>query len=496
MTEPKQYIAVDLGAESGRVMLGSVWRDRMILKECYRFPNVPVEQNGSLRWDWKELFAQVKTGLAKTVKVSTGEIAGIGVDSWNVDFGLLNDKDELIEAPYCYRDRRTEGMMEKTFQVVSKRDIYEKTGQQFMQHNTLYQLFSLRLSDSESLKTAKKLIFIADLISYYLGGEKFADYTMASTSQLLNIHTGSWWDELFTKLDLPRMIMPRLVTPGTPVGRLKKEIARELGCGQIPVITVGSHDTASAVAAVPGDGDNWAYLSSGTWSLLGTEESKPIVDDESFAFGFGNEGGVENTIRFLKNVMGLWLVQQCRRQWQKQGFNLSYDDLTTMAQEAKPFKAYIDPDYRDFFLPGQMPTKVNKFLEMTGQEIISDKGQMIRVILENLALKYRLLINRLEKVTKRTIDVIHIIGGGIANQLLCQFAADAANRKVIAGPGEATAAGNILLQAIATGQIENLAKGREIIRNSFTLKTYLPREYQRWDKEYGKFQECLSTQAV
>ncbi len=479
-----EYIAVDLGAESGRVMLGTVSADKLHFEEVHRFPNGPIEQDSSLRWDFNRVFSEVKTGLAKAIKKSNAQVAGMAVDSWGVDFGLLDEERKLIENPYHYRDSRTNGVMEKAFELMPKRAIYENSGLQFMQVNTLYQLLAMRLGNSEVLARAKKLIFMADLVSYHLCGQVYAEYTLASTSQFMDMRTGRWSREIFNKLDLPIDIMPKIVAPGGVVGRLKSEIADELGCTSIPVIAVGSHDTASAVATVPAQGNNWAYVSSGTWSLMGVEIPEAIINDKTFEYELTNEGGVANTIRLLKNIAGLWLVQGCRRQWQSQKVDLSYGQLTAMAQKAKAFIAHIDPDYNDFLSPGDMPAKINRYLAQTGQKTIDDKGQLIRVILESLAFKYRLVMETIEDITGKTIDVLHIVGGGIKNELLCQFAANAIGKKVIAGPAEATASGNIIMQAMATGQIKTLAQGRELIRNSFEVKEYLPQDRETWEREY------------
>ncbi len=487
MAEIKKYIAVDLGAESGRVMIGSVSTEKLILEEIHRFGNGPIEDNGSLRWDFNKLLTEIKTGIAKAAKAAGSQIWGIGVDSWGVDFGLLDVDGKLIENPYHYRDSQTNGMMEKAFKMMSKRDIYENTGIQFMQLNSLYQLLAMRLNNSIALATATKLIFIADLISYYLCGKIFAEYTLASTSQFMDMKTGQWSKEILDKLSLPGNILPEIIPPGSVVGQLSSRIGVELGCGPVPIIAIGSHDTASAVVAVPASGDtNWAYLSSGTWSLMGVEVPAAIVNDKTFEHEFTNEGGVDNTIRLLKNIMGLWLMQECRRQWQRKGTDLDYAELAAMAEKAEPFTRYIDVDDSRFLAPGDMPRRINKYLKETGQDPIRAKGQIIRTILESLVMKYRSVMEAIEDASGNKIEVLHIVGGGIQNELLCQFTANALGKKVITGPIEATASGNVLMQARATGQIESLEQAREIIRNSFELKEYEPQDVSRWDKQYDK----------
>ncbi len=486
MEQEKRYIAVDLGAESGRVMLGTVGGNKLDLQEVYRFSNGPIEEGASLRWDFDELFSEVKTGIAKAIKQSDGEVSGIGVDSWGVDCGLVGENGRLVENPYHYRDARTDGMLEKAFELMDKRAIYENSGIQFMQINTVYQLLSMRLTKPEVLAEAKRLLFMADLVSYYLCGRSYAEYSLASTSQLMDMRIGRWSKEIFDKLSLPMNIMPGVVQPGTVVGKLKTELCREFECEPISIIAVGSHDTADAVAAVPAKSGKWAYISSGTWSLMGIETPEAIINDKSLKYSFTNEGGVEKTIRFLKNITGLWLLQECRRQWRSEGVDLSYDDLSAMAEKGRAFAAYIDTDYSGFLLPGDMPARINNFLVQTGQKIINDKGQMARVILESLAFKYRSVAEAIEDITREAIEVLHIVGGGIRNGLLCQFAANAVGRRVIAGPIEATAAGNILMQARATGQIQSLRELREIVHNSFELKEYKPRDSRLWDEQYRK----------
>ncbi|MCK4887157.1 MAG: rhamnulokinase [Planctomycetes bacterium] len=476
MQDKARYIAVDLGAESGRVMLATIEAGGLSLEEISRFGNGPTEINSSLRWNFQKLFSNIKEAIAKAVKQADGEISGIGVDSWGVDFGLLDENGELIEDPYHYRDSRTNGMMEKAFELLDKRSIYENTGLQFMQLNTIYQLLAMRLADSQVLKKAKKLVFMADLVTYFLSGKAVAEYSLASTSQLMDMRTGAWSKEIFDKLALPTDIMPDVVKPATVVGVLKPQLCSEFGCGPIDIIAVGSHDTACAVVAVPAQQENWAYLSSGTWSLLGIETPKAIINDKSFKYPFTNEGGAENTIRFLKNIMGLWLLQECRRQWQRDGVELSYDEITALAEKAEPFFGIIDPDYNDFLAPGDMPARINEYLKKTGQPTTDDKGQIARVILESLAIKYRSVIEAIEDITGQGIDVLHIIGGGIQNKMLCRFAADSTGKKVIAGPIEATAIGNVMIQAIAKGQIQSLADARKIVANSIETTTYLPQE--------------------
>ncbi len=487
MAQNANYIAVDLGAESGRVMLGRVAEGKLSLEQVHRFANGPIQEQDSLRWDFDRLMTEIKTGIGLAAKKADSPVRGIGVDTWGVDFGLLGADGRLIEKPYHYRDSRTNGMMDKAFAKMPKRDVYENTGIQFMQLNSLYQLLAMRLTNPDMLAKADKLLFMADLFSYFLCGRPFGEYTLASTSQMMDMKTGRWSKAIFKELSLPLEIMPHVTRPGSVVGELTPEVAKEIGCGRIPLIAVGSHDTASAVLGVPGQGDRWAYLSSGTWSLMGVELPQAIVNDKTFAYEFTNEGGVENTIRLLKNIMGLWLVQECKRQWQREGQDLSYGELTKMAAKAKPFYGYVNCDNSDFLAPGDMPARINKCLSETGQKPTQDKGQMIRLVLESLALKYRSVLSAIEDVTGKTIETLHIVGGGIQNELLCQFTADATGRKVVTGPIEATASGNILLQAKAAGQLKSIDEARQVVRNSFEMKEYTPQNVSLWDQQYKQF---------
>lgn len=486
MAENANYIAVDLGAESGRVMLGRIVGGRLTLEQMHRFSNGPIQEQGTLRWDFPRLMAEIKTGIGKAAQAVDNKVAGIGVDTWGVDFGLLGADGKLLENPYHYRDSRTNGMMDKAFALMPKRRVYENTGIQFMQLNSLYQVLALRLANSEVLAQTNRLLFMADLISYYLCGKAFGEYTLASTSQMMDMKTGKWSKPIFDELGLPSKIMPKIAAPGTVVGKLTSSVAKEIGCERIPVIAVGSHDTASAVLGVPAGAGRWGYLSSGTWSLMGVELPGAIINDKTFQYEFTNEGGVENTIRLLKNIMGLWLVQECKRQWQREGQDLSYGELTQMATKAKPFFGYVNCDNSDFLAPGDMPTRINKCLSDSGQQPTQDKGQMVRLVLESLALKYRSVLSAIEDVTGSTIDVLHIVGGGIQNELLCQFTADATGRKVITGPIEATASGNILMQAKAAGQVQSIDEARAVIRHSFEMKEYQPQNAALWEKEYRK----------
>jgi rhamnulokinase len=484
MGKSKNYIAVDLGAQSGRVMLGTVEPPAFSIEEIHRFENGPLEQDGTIRWDFPALMNHIKEGITKACQTASGPVVSIGVDSWGVDFGFIDSEGQLLENPYHYRDSRTDGMMEMAFERMGKRQIYDQTGIQFAQYNSVFQLLAAQSAQDQTLTNAHKLLFIADLVAYHLCGEIFSEYSIASTSQLMDMRSGQWSQAVFEGLGLPIEMMPDIVPTGTVLGPLKPDVAEELGCGPIPVVAVASHDTASAIAAVPSDGQNWAYLSSGTWSLMGIESQTPVINDLTFEFDFTNEGGVDKTLRILKNIVGLWLVEECRRSWKQAGIEFSYQQINDMVLSASPWAGFIDVSCADFFTPGDMPEKINNYLKKTGQSVITDKGQMIRLILESLAFRYRWVLDKLETIRGKAVDVIHCVGGGIQNEILCQFTANATNRKVLAGPVEATASGNILIQAIAAGQIRDLKEAREIVQNSVQPKEYLPCNKQEWKTHY------------
>lgn len=477
------FAAFDLGAESGRAMVGTFKNDKLSLQELHRFPNKQINIDGHFHWDVPYLFNEIKTGLAKISKAGLG-VLGIGIDTWGVDFGLLDAQDKLIENPFTYRDPRTNGVMEKVFQKISKRDLYERTGIQFSQINSIYQLYSML--GSNVLEKAHKLLFMPDLFNFMLTGEKFSEYTIASTSQMLNAKKRTWDMELLDILGLPKEIMATIIKPGEIIGELTYEVRQMIDMIYVDVIAVGAHDTASAVAAVPMHGDNTAYLSSGTWSLLGIESPEPLITDKSFEYSFTNEGGVNNDYRFLKNVTGLWLLQQARKQWSKQGTTYEYAELTQMAEKAEPFYAIINPDDLSFLNPPDMLKAIADFCSKTGQQIPQSPAQFTRIILESLALKYRFIVEKINEITGNQIEVLHIVGGGSLNSLLNQFTADALNIPVIAGPVEATALGNILVQLIAKGAINNLDEGRRLVKESFEQKEFMPKNKGAWDEAYAK----------
>ncbi|RKY05260.1 rhamnulokinase [Candidatus Poribacteria bacterium] len=486
----KIYIAFDLGAESGRCVAGIFDGQKLRLEEVRRFPNGPVRILDSLFWDVLRLWDEMKSSLS-LCRQRYGQVASIGVDTWGVDFGLLGRGDVLLGNPYHYRDKRTDGMMEEAFKRVPRREIFEKTGIQFMQLNTLYQLLSMVIERSPILEAAETMLMMPDLFNFWLTGVKVSEFSIATTTQFYNPRQRDWDRDLLERMGIPTRILPEIVPSGTVLGDLLPSVEEETGLSSVKVIAPTCHDTASAVAAVPAEGDDWIYISSGTWSLMGVELKEPIINDRSLELNFTNEGGYGGTIRFLKNIMGLWLVQESRRTWAKEGQEHSYPELTEMAAQAQPFKAFVDPDDPLFLHPGDMPARIREYCRRTGQPVPETKGEIVRCALESLALKYRWVAERLEELLGRRLNVIHVVGGGSRNELLCQLTADATGKTVIAGPAEATAAGNVMVQAMALGDVGSHPEAREIIRRSFEFKTYEPGKRDGWDEAYERFLKLL-----
>jgi rhamnulokinase len=453
----------------------------------YRFPNGPVRLPDGLHWDVLRLWTEIKRGLALAVQEHGAGLAGVGLDTWGVDFGLLDRDGALISNPYHYRDSRTDDMPAEAFRRVPRAEIFEQTGIQFMQINSLYQLLAMVVGRSPALDIAETFLTMPDLFNYWLTGRKVCEFSIATTTQCYDPRKGDWAIPLLERLGIPTHIFPEIVPPATVLGQLLPAVAEEVGVSGLPVIAPACHDTGCAVAAVPAKGSDFVYISSGTWSLMGAELPEPVINEQSLAFDLTNEGGVGGTFRFLKNITGLWLVQECRRTWARQGEEFSYDDLTQMAAQAAPLQSVIDSDYGEFLRPGDMPARIRAFCERTGQPAPQSKGAVIRCVLESLALKYRWVLERLEEILGRRLAPIHIVGGGTQNRLLNQFAADATGRQVITGPIEATAAGNVITQAMALGHIGSLEKGRRIVRNSFDVATYEPAGGTEWDEAYARF---------
>ena len=485
MGRTADFLAIDLGAESGRGVIGSLDGKRLALEVAHRFPNGPVRVMGSIYWDVLRLFDEAQHALALASK--RGEIAGVGIDTWGVDYALLGRGDVLLGNPHHYRDSRTDGIMDKAFEILPAEEIFERTGIQFMQINTLFQLLAMSLAGSPILEIAQTLLPIPNLFSFWLSGVRAAEFTHSTTTQCYDPRAADWATDMLQKLGLPTRIFPEIVPPATVLGPVLPTVAEHTGAKGVPVIATATHDTASAVAAVPATTPNYAYISSGTWSLMGIETTQPIINETVRTHNFTNEGGVAGTFRFLKNIMGLWLIQECRRTWAKEGDDLSYDDISGLAAAARPFKAVIDPDWPAFLAPGDMPARIVRFCKETRQNVPEGKGEIVRTVLEGLALKYRSTLDTLERLAGRRVETIHIVGGGCQNRLLCQFAADATGRPVIAGPVEATAAGNVLVQAMATGLVASLAEIRSIVRGSFQLEQSEPKDTSDWDEAYSRF---------
>jgi rhamnulokinase len=492
------YLAFDLGAESGRAVLGRFDGERVTLEEVHRFPNTPVKLPGGLHWDVLRIFAEIKEGLAKVASLA-GEVGlhGIGVDTWAVDFGLLDRDGALVGNPYHHRDERTEGMLEEAFRRVPREEMYRTTGIQFLRINTVYQL--LAMEDSSLLGAGETLLMIPDLLNYWLTGEKACEYTNATSTQLYDLERNNWATEMMGDLGIPARLFPRIISPATDLGPLLPEVAREAGLegAGVPVIAVASHDTASAVVAVPAEVESFAYVSSGTWSLVGVETPRAVTTPETMSANFTNEGGVGVKKRLLKNVMGLWLLQECRREWAGEGEEYTYEELVRLAEEAPAFGALVDPDHPSFMAPGDMLGRIRSFCEETGQEPPQGPGEISRCIFDSLALKYRHVIEQAERLSGSPVEAVHVVGGGSRNALLCQLTADATRLPVLAGPVEATAMGNVTVQALARGQVGSLEEIRGIVRSSVEVERHEPRgDAERWNDVAERFSRLLDTAAV
>ncbi len=486
----KKVLAFDFGASSGRAMLATYENGKITMEDIHRFSNDPVSLNGTLYWDTLRLMFEIKESIKKaSVK---GGFDCIGIDTWGVDFGLLDSKGNLVQNPVHYRDGRNDGMMEEVFKIIPSNDLYAATGIQFMQFNTIFQLYSLKKYYPEILERAKKLLFTPDLFAYFLTGQAKTEYTIASTSQLLDAKKRDWDFDIINKLGLPEDIFQPISKPGEMYGNLSESICAELGVEPVPVVMCASHDTASAVAAVPATDKDFIYVSCGTWSLFGTELSEPLLDEKAFNYNFTNEGGIEGSIRYLKNIMGLWLIQESRRFWNRGGKDLSYADLEKQALATTPFKSFIDTDYIDFMKPGDLPNKVAKFCERTGQEVPSSVGETMRCIYESLALKYRLTFDQIKDCSEKDFAKIHIVGGGTKDGLLCQMASNACAVPVVAGPKEATVLGNIAVQLVATGEIENCYEARKVVANSEETKEFFPTDVELWEAAYQRYKKIVS----
>jgi rhamnulokinase len=485
MTESRNYLAVDLGAESGRTILGSLDDNKLILTETHRFSNGPVRLNDGMHWDVLRLWTEIKAGIAATVKSGT-PIDGIGLDTWGVDFALLDRNHSLLTNPFHYRDERTDGMLEEAFRRMPRAEIFSNTGIQFMQINTLYQLLAMSVQKSPLLEIAKSFVTIPDLFNYWLSGEITNEFTNATTTQCLDPRTRQWANCVLDAMQIPSHLFKPVTDPGTQLGTLLPHVAEETGASGVRIVVPACHDTGSAVVAVPAKNQDFAWISSGTWSIMGAEVREPCLTEKALEYNFTNEGGVFGTWRLSKNIMGLWLVQECKRTWAHQGEDLSYDEITRRASEAKPFTAVLNPDDNRFLHPGDMPERIRMYCAETSQTVPQTKGEVIRVALESIALKYRWVLARLEELVAKQFSPIHIIGGGTKNRLLNQFTADATNRVVVTGPVEATAIGNVLMQAIGLEHLSSLSDARAVVRASFDVEEYHPKPNDGWDEAYTK----------
>jgi rhamnulokinase len=485
MTAPS-FLAIDLGAESGRGIIGRIGK-HLILNEVHRFPNGPVRIGNHIHWDILRIWSEVQACLRLATEHPVNSLMSIGVDTWGLDFGLLDLGDHLIGNPYHYRDARTAGLIEAACRIFSREKIYSLTGTQFMELNTLFQLFAMRLQSDPALHIARTFLTIPDLLNFWLTGRKANEFTISTTTQCYDLRNQNWAGELLAALEIPSTLFQEIVQPGTILEQLCPLVAAETASKTVPVIAIGCHDTASAVAAVPAEERDFIYISSGTWSLIGIETDTPIINTDSLRFNLTNEGGVGGKTLFMKSIMGMWLLQESRRDWSNAGKLYSYDNLISLATEAPPLRSFVSIGDQRFQSPKNMVWRIQEFCRETDQPVPQTEGEIVRCILESLALEYRWNIEKLRQLTGKSFPVIHIIGGGSRNRLLNQFTADATGCMVIAGPVEATAIGNILVQAIALGYLPSLAEARALVRRSFGLTTYQPGDTSRQEEAYRRY---------
>ncbi len=492
------FLAADLGASSGRIVAGRFDGNRLELDEIHRFPNGPVAVGGTMYWDALAQWREIQDGLRKASDRYPNQIKSVGVDTWGVDYALLTRDHELLGNPVHHRDRRTDGVMQQAFETVPRDKIFAATGLQFLPFNTLFQLLAMRQANSAMLEVADALLMMPDLFHWMLSGEMATEMTNATTTQFFDPQRGCWATELLDQFELPTEILQDIAPPGTRLGHLRHDVAEATGLHHVDVVLPGTHDTASAVLAVPAaraasEQPDWCYISSGTWSLMGVELPTPLVNDRCSQFNFTNEGGVGGTTRLLKNIAGLWLVQECRRAWALSGRDYSWDDLTRLAASAPPRSALVDPDATDFLAPTDMPNAIQSYCRRSNQKVPNDEGAIIRCAVESIALKCRYVLGMLEELTGGHIETIHIVGGGTQNRQLCQATADACGRRVLAGPVEATAIGNIMMQAIASGAVGSISEARAVIRTSFPLVEYEPQEGAAWQEAFERFKRLVET---
>ncbi|WP_341278915.1 rhamnulokinase family protein [Paenibacillus sp. FSL H8-0537] len=494
-------LAFDLGASSGRALIGKLavhaeGKRKLEVTELHRFPNYAVQVGQHLHWDILRLLQEMKAAIRKAFQQGY-QPATFGVDTWGVDFGLLDSQGELLGNPYHYRDPQTEGLIEEVEQLLSREEQYQQGGLQFMPFNTIYQLYAMSKAGSPKLAAAETLLLTPDLLVYFLTGKKVCEFTMATTTQLFHPERQQWNEPLMQQLGIPAKLFLAPIHPGQRIGTLTPEVCEELAVPPIEAIAVGTHDTESAVAAVPAAGGKaFAYLVCGTWSLLGTELASPLLTPEALALDFSNEGGVGGTYQLLKNIMGLWILQECHREWESQGQELSFAQLVVEAEQAEPFRSLIHPDDLRFYSPSSMIGKVQQYCEETGQPVPQSRGEIARCILESLALKYRYALEQMEQLTGEVYSGLHMVGGGIQNKLLCRFTANALGRSVWAGPVEASAIGNMLVQLIAQGECADLQEARQLAAASFEVDAYEPEpvEQQVWEQAYEAYQRLVALQ--
>lgn len=485
MKNLKRVLAFDFGASSGRAMIAVFDGENIELEEIHRFSNDPVSFNGTLYWDVLRLFYEIKQGIIKAH--NSGGFDSIGIDTWGVDFGLLDAKGNIMENPVHYRDKRTVGMIEKSFEYIDKDRLYEITGNQFMELNTLFQIVALLKNRPHILDLAENILLMPDLFAYMLTGVKSTEYTVASTTQMLDAKTRDWSSEVFEKIGIPKRLFTNIVKSGNITGKLSDIICDELGVPKVNVISVASHDTKSAVVAVPAKEKDYIFISCGTWSMFGTELDAPIINSKSKGYNLTNEGGYNKSTTFMKNIVGLWLIQESRRQWQREGKDYSFAQLEKMALESEPFACFIDPDAPEFVAQGNLPKRIRAFCERTNQKIPETVGAVVRCIYESLAMKYRYAFDQIKDCTGKDYKTIHMVGGGTKDTLLCKMAANSCNCMVAAGPIEATVLGNIAVQLIASGNIADISEARSIIAKSQKVVEYQPAEANDWEDPYLRF---------
>lgn len=484
--QKNSFLAFDLGASSGRAILGTLENKKLELTEVHRFVNQMQFINGHYFWNIFSLFEELKKGLQKCIREFGVQPESVAVDTWGVDFVHLDRNGMILSLPYAYRDSRTDKAMEDLFRLIPREEVYRMTGIQFMQFNSLFQLFSMVRDNHPLLKVTDRILFMPDALNYLFSGEARTEFSIASTSQMIRPGRCEWQQPLLEKAGIPLSFLGEIIPPGTIIGKISPEVAEETSSRQIPVVAVGGHDTASAIASVPARNANFAYISSGTWSLMGIESAEPIISDQTATMNFTNEGGVEGTTRFLKNIMGLWLIQECRRCWAKEK-EYSWEEMVEMVRTAEPFKFLVNPDKTCFLNPGDMPKAIVGNCHGTTGEKPATHAEIIRCVYDSLALKYRYTLDQIRKVSDKPIEKIHIIGGGSNNYFLNQLTANVTGLSVTAGPGEATATGNILMQAKAMGLVGSLDEIRKIVRDSFDVLTFLPESIGQLDEVYRRF---------